>query len=120
MVFWASSSNSIAVDTTVISGVTRAPLWGIRRRPHLDIFAPRPAGHRSTRTSKAGWDGDNHNRLLTLTNATILDYDLIPQQQSSFPTVEAGRNCRLPATSRLTVSRAAGITTTAQWGRRRL
>jgi len=78
VVFWASSSNSIAVDTTVISGVTSGSIVGdFDGDQDLDILAPRPAGHRSIENLQGlGWDGDNHNRLLTLTNATILDYDL--------------------------------------------
>ena len=43
----------------------------------LDIVASTPNGHRSIENRAiAGWDGDTHNRLITLTNATILDYDL--------------------------------------------
>ena len=90
-VFWSPSTSDVAVGTSVISGVASGSIVGdFDADQDLDILAPRPSGHRSIENQGAlGWDGDNHNRLLTLTNATILDYDmdldahlLVPNQGS--------------------------------------
>ena len=73
-VFW--SSNAIAVGASTISGVETGSLVGdFDGDTDLDIIAPLPYGHRSIENSPNGWDGDNHNRLVSLTNATVLDYD---------------------------------------------
>ena len=90
-VFWSSSTSSIAIGTSTIDGVASGSVVGdFDGDQDLDIVAPRPTGHRSIENQGGlGWDGDNHNRLLTLTNATILDYDmdleahlLVPNQGS--------------------------------------
>ena len=66
------------MSTSTIAGVAPGSVVGdFDGDQDLDIVAPRPTGHRSIENrGPLGWDGDNHNRLLTLTNATILDYDL--------------------------------------------
>ena len=76
--FWSATTNSLAVSTSTIAGVAPGSVVGdFDGDQDLDIVAPRPTGHRSIENrGPLGWNGDNHNRLLTLTNATILDYDL--------------------------------------------
>ena len=76
--FWSTNTNSLAVSTSTIAGVVPGSVVGdFDGDQDLDIVAPRPTGHRSIENrGPLGWDGDDHNRLLTLTNATILDYDL--------------------------------------------
>ena len=41
----------------------------------LDFIATRGAGHRSIENRLTSWDENNHNGLLDLTNATIIDHD---------------------------------------------
>ena len=73
-VFW--SSNAIAVGAGTISGVEPGSLVGdFDGDTDLDIIAPLPYGHRSIENRANGWNGDNHNHLVSLTNATVLDYD---------------------------------------------
>jgi hypothetical protein len=77
-VFWSPTSGSIAISTATIGGVFPASVIGdFDGDQDLDIVAPRASGHRSIENNQAfGWDGDNHNGILELTNATIFDYDL--------------------------------------------
>ena len=73
-VFW--SSNAIAVAAGTISGVEPGSLVGdFDGDTDLDIIAPLPYGHRSIENRANGWNGDNHNHLVSLVNATVLDYD---------------------------------------------
>ena len=41
----------------------------------LDFIATRSTGHRSIENRLTSWDEENHNGLLDLTNATIIDHD---------------------------------------------
>jgi hypothetical protein len=41
----------------------------------LDLVMPLVTGHRSVENQGNGWNGDSHNGLLDLTNATIFDHD---------------------------------------------
>ena len=77
ILFWSSTSGSIATGSS-LSGVSSDAIVGdFDGDQDLDILASTPNGHRSfTNNQGLGWDGDSHNRLITLTNATILDYDL--------------------------------------------
>ena len=77
-VFWDTTNSAVVVSTTTVSGISQGSLVGdFDGDQDLDILSPRPTGHRSIENrGPLGWDGDNHNVLLTLTNASILDYDL--------------------------------------------
>ena len=77
-VYWDTSNNAIVVSTGTVSGVNQGSIVGdFDGDQDLDILAPRPTGHRSIENNGLlGWDGDDHNTILTLTNASILDYDL--------------------------------------------
>ena len=87
-VFW--SNNAAVVGTAVISGISSDAIAGdFDADGDLDILSSTSTGHRSIENRNSGWDGDNHNRIIDLTNATILDYDynmdaqvLIPAQVS--------------------------------------
>ena len=73
--FW--SNNALITSTATISGLSPSAIAGdFDADGDLDILSPRPTGHRSIENRAAlGWDADNHNGVLSLTNATILDYD---------------------------------------------
>ena len=77
ILFWSTSTGTIATGSS-LSGVSSDAVVGdFDGDQDLDIVASTPNGHRSIENRAiAGWDGDTHNRLITLTNATILDYDL--------------------------------------------
>ena len=73
--FW--SNNALVTTTATITGLSPSAIAGdFDADGDLDILSPRPTGHRSIENrAAAGWDADNHNGVLSLTNATILDYD---------------------------------------------
>ncbi len=73
------SSNSLAVGTSSISGISSDAIVGdLDGDGDLDILASRSAGHRSiTKTMAGGWSGDDHNNIVSLTNATVLNHDLL-------------------------------------------
>jgi hypothetical protein len=74
-VFWASGS--VVASTSTIAGISSDAVVGdFDGDGDLDIVASRSTGHRSIENTPQGWSGDNHNNVIDLTNATILDYDL--------------------------------------------
>ena len=74
-VFW--SSGSVVASTSTIAGISSDAVVGdFDGDGDLDIVASRSLGHRSIENRPQGWSGDNHNNVIDLTNATILDYDL--------------------------------------------
>ena len=77
-VYWDTTNNAIIVSTGTVSGINQGAIVGdFDGDQDLDILSPRATGHRSiANNGPLGWDGDNHNTILTLTNASILDYDL--------------------------------------------
>ena len=77
-VYWDPTNNAIIVSSFTVSGINQGSIVGdFDGDQDLDILSPRPTGHRSIKNDGVfGWDGDNHNAILTLTNASILDYDL--------------------------------------------
>ena len=78
ILFWSSTGSGSIATGSSLSGVSSDAIVGdFDGDQDLDILASTPNGHRSfTNNQGLGWDGDSHNRLITLTNATILDYDL--------------------------------------------
>lgn len=75
-VFWSNSSNSVAASVSTISGISSDAITGdFDGDGDLDILSSRSTGHRSIENGVNGWNGDNHNNLVDLTNATILDYN---------------------------------------------
>ena len=74
-----STSNGLAVGTSSISGITSDAIVGdLDGDGDLDILASRSTGHRSiTKTNSGGWSGDNHNNVVSLTNATVFNHDLV-------------------------------------------
>ena len=75
--FWATNTNTIATGSSLTGVASDAVVGDFDGDQDLDIVSSTPTGHRSFENGGAnGWDGDSHNRLITLTNATIFDYDL--------------------------------------------
>jgi hypothetical protein len=76
-VYWSSNLGDVVVSTRRASGVSSDALVGdFDGDGDLDILASSFNGHRSIENRLNGWNGDNHNNVVDLTNATILDYDL--------------------------------------------
>ncbi|MEK9650827.1 MAG: hypothetical protein VW102_01370 [Poseidonia sp.] len=77
-VYWSSSLGDVVVSTRRATGVSSDALVGdFDGDGDLDILASRFNGHRSIEKQGNGnWNGDNHNIMVDLTNATILDYNL--------------------------------------------
>ena len=76
-VYWSSSLGDVVVSTRRAEGVSADAVVGdFDGDGDLDILASRFNGHRSIENRFNGWNGDNHNNMVALTNATILDYDL--------------------------------------------
>jgi hypothetical protein len=87
VMFWSNSTGTIATGSS-LSGVSSDAVVGdFDGDQDLDIVASTPNGHRSIENQAGGWDSDTHNRLLTLTNATILDYDLDSASHLLIPNV---------------------------------
>ncbi len=73
-----STSNGLAVGTTTISGISSdAIVSDLDGDGDLDILASRSTGHRSITKDFNGWSGDNHNSIISLTNASVLNHDLV-------------------------------------------
>jgi len=83
-VFW--SNNAVATGTSVISGISSDAITGdFDMDGDLDILSSTSTGHRSIEKRMSGWDGDSHNTIIDLTNATILDYDYNMDAQLVIP-----------------------------------
>ena len=83
-VFW--TSNAVVAATTVISGISSDAIAGdFDMDGDLDILSSTSTGHRSIEQRMSGWDGDSHNTIIDLTNATILDYDYNMDAQLVIP-----------------------------------
>ena len=97
IMLWATNTNTIASGNT-LSGVSSDAVVGdFDGDQDLDIVASTANGHRSFENNgPTGWSADSHTRLLTLTNATILDYDLDIAAHLLVPNV--GTNDGNPAT----------------------
>ena len=74
--FWASNTNTIATGGSLTGVASDAVVGDFDADQDLDIVSSAPTGHRSFENRPTGWVSDTHNRLVTLTNATIFDYDL--------------------------------------------
>ena len=75
-VFWSNSSNGAVASVSTIAGISTDAIAGdFDGDGDLDIVSSRSTGHRSIENRPNGWNGDNHNNLVDLTNATILDYN---------------------------------------------
>ena len=97
VMFWSSTTNTIASGSSLTGVSSDAVVGDFDADQDLDILASTPNGHRSmTNNGGAGWDGDSHNGLITLTNATIFDYDLDLTAHLLIPDV--GNNDGNPAT----------------------
>jgi len=69
-------NNQIAEMTSRISNMAAGGVVGdFDADGDLDLIVPRSSGHRSIENRFNGWNGDNHNDQLTLTNGTIFDHD---------------------------------------------
>ena len=74
---WWTSNNDVGVSPATVSGVTQGAVIGdFDGDQDLDLVAPAATGHTSIERDGIWWSTDTHNQLLTLTNASILDYDL--------------------------------------------
>jgi len=69
-------NNNLVETTARISNmVTGGTVGDFDADGDLDLILPQASGHRSVENQGNGWNGDNHNGLLNLNNATILDHD---------------------------------------------
>ena len=97
VLFWANNTNTIASGSTLQGVASDAVVGDFDGDQDLDIVASTPNGHRSFENGgPTGWSGDSHTRLITLTNATILDYDLDFAAHIMIPNV--GNNDGNPST----------------------
>ena len=88
VMFWSTSTGTIATGSSLTGVSSDAVVGDFDGDQDLDIVASTPTGHRSIENrGGAGWDGDSHNRLITLTNATVLDYDLDSASHLLIPNV---------------------------------
>lgn len=85
-VYWSTSLNDVVVSTRRATGVSSDAMVGdFDGDGDLDILASRFNGHRSIENRPLGWNGDNHQIMIDLNNATILDYDLDNDVQFLMP-----------------------------------
>ena len=73
---YSSSTTGLASRTGTMTGLSSDAIVGdFDADGDLDIMASRPVGHRSFENRPMGWNNDNHNDVVNLTNATMFDHD---------------------------------------------